>query len=286
MKTSKPIIKCLHLNEIPAGDLNYHYYHKSFEYYHTHDYWEFFVVTKGEYKHTISNKTQILSAGNAVFIHPSNEHILISLTESCEAINIMLTNDFLQETTNFFDDSFYKRLVDEKYALDLQISIAEQEKLYLLTSKLSYTTSNENTLALKKILTSSILEAIYSKLYLNENQYPPELETLILLLSTIPLNTKTPIETLAKLSNYSYSYMIKIFKLYTGMTINDYLIKRKIKTACDFLSMTNQGILEISSNLGYDSLSYFCHLFKRNVGVTPSQYRKQCKKNFNRIKKM
>ena len=63
------------------------------------------------------------------------------------------------------------------------------------------------------------------------------------------------------------------FKVATGQTPLQYLHNARIQTAKDLLQTSNLSIGEIAYRAGYQDLAHFTRLFKRLLGVTPSQYR-------------
>ena len=68
--------------------------------------------------------------------------------------------------------------------------------------------------------------------------------------------------------------LIKSFRELTGMTIVRYSTLKKIEYIKSLLMYTRYSILQISSLAGYDSLSYMISTFKKEVGVTPTVFRK------------
>ena len=74
---------------------------------------------------------------------------------------------------------------------------------------------------------------------------------------------------------FSYSRLSRLFKLYIGKSLIEYINNLKIVYAKKELRMTQKKIIEISLDLGYDSVSSFNHIFKAATTLTPSQYRKK-----------
>ncbi len=64
------------------------------------------------------------------------------------------------------------------------------------------------------------------------------------------------------------------FKQATGRTPSEYLHQVRIGTAKDLLKESNLSIAEISFKVGYSDSAYFASLFKKQVSLTPRQYRK------------
>lgn len=88
-------------------------------------------------------------------------------------------------------------------------------------------------------------------------------------------NNNISVDTVAEYVQRSSSYLSRIFKESTGMTINDYLIQLRIKRAMELLKQLDVSIEEICREIGYANVSYFNKMFKTRTGLTPGQYRQQ-----------
>ena len=71
------------------------------------------------------------------------------------------------------------------------------------------------------------------------------------------------------------SYLSHYFKAQTGETINNYITREKINKSKRLLIGSNLSLLEISSQLSFSSQQYFQSVFKKNVGMTPTEFRNQ-----------
>ncbi|MNZ97926.1 putative response regulatory protein [compost metagenome] len=81
-------------------------------------------------------------------------------------------------------------------------------------------------------------------------------------------------ERLAELVGMSASYLSRLFKQETGITLTDYLIDIRIEKAKQFLiDHPNLKNYEISQLVGYNDPVYFNKLFKKMVGETPKDYK-------------
>jgi AraC-like DNA-binding protein len=78
---------------------------------------------------------------------------------------------------------------------------------------------------------------------------------------------------LARELHLSPHHVSHLFHRATGSSITDYLISRRLREACWLLSTTTHSVQEIADNVGMTNVSYFCQLFKRYFGTTPSRYR-------------
>ncbi|MEH7387330.1 response regulator [Bacillus sp. JJ1521] len=78
----------------------------------------------------------------------------------------------------------------------------------------------------------------------------------------------------AEKAHLSTSYFCKLFKKETGTNFSDYIVKVRLQEAARLLEQTSLRISEIAERLGYSDLAYFSNSFKKQNGMTPSQYRK------------
>ena len=60
-----------------------------------------------------------------------------------------------------------------------------------------------------------------------------------------------------------------------GVTINNYVIERRITRAKQLLRFTDKTIDEIGVMVGMDSANYFSRVFRKIEGISPGEYRKQ-----------
>jgi AraC-like DNA-binding protein len=82
------------------------------------------------------------------------------------------------------------------------------------------------------------------------------------------------LEQLAKISGLSKNYLCFLFKKYSGKTIFNYIIERRIQNAIIQLLSTRKKVISIATDCGFNDLSYFNRSFKKIVGQSPSNYRK------------
>jgi len=80
---------------------------------------------------------------------------------------------------------------------------------------------------------------------------------------------------IAKNVGMGYSLFRKKFKEYTGISPAQYQIQLRINKAKELLIISSNTIKEIANNIGFDTLDYFCRMFKQKTGVTPSEFRKK-----------
>ncbi len=80
---------------------------------------------------------------------------------------------------------------------------------------------------------------------------------------------------LSKAINYDYNHLSRVFSEQEGITIEQYVINQKIEKAKELISYQQDNLTTISQKLGYSSLAHFSNQFKKVMGTTPSQFKKQ-----------
>lgn len=79
----------------------------------------------------------------------------------------------------------------------------------------------------------------------------------------------------ATLVNMNPSYLSQIFKQRMKVTFSDYITEMRINQGKELLTNSDLKIGQIAERLGYPDAAYFSNLFKKVLGQSPSDYRKQ-----------
>lgn len=79
---------------------------------------------------------------------------------------------------------------------------------------------------------------------------------------------------LADMCNLSEPYFRALFKKQMNITPTEYKNYLRIRRACEIMLVSSMSISSVSEMVGYNNVQYFCNIFKRIVGTTPTQYRK------------
>lgn len=82
------------------------------------------------------------------------------------------------------------------------------------------------------------------------------------------------IKELAKKLSYSEYYLAHMFKDKMGVTLKEYILKKKMDFACTMLSDSSVSVREVSEKLGYSAAHSFSQAFTKSIGMTPTEYRK------------
>ena len=83
------------------------------------------------------------------------------------------------------------------------------------------------------------------------------------------------ITEIEELFHYNRAYLMRAFKEYTGYTIIEYVNMVRVYKTIDPLVYTDDTILKISLNNGFNSQEYYSEKFKDVIGISPLSFRKE-----------
>ena len=87
------------------------------------------------------------------------------------------------------------------------------------------------------------------------------------------LHETITITQIANTLHFNETYLSKLFKKETQVTVNHYITHKKMEAAKKMLLYSEYSCLDIANFLAYTSQSYFIQVFKKQTGMTPLEYR-------------
>ena len=232
---------------------------------HYHSSYELYYLISGNRDYFVEDKSFSVSAGSFVLIPPSTLH----RTGGKYGLRTLI--GFRK---NFLAENFNEQIIPELVkCFDNYIITPPEEKRDYFQN------------LLKKIEKSS-----------NKTEFALNLSILLYELSKYKSDTRCD-ERISKITSYindnyhqitsigqiaeqffiSKYHLCRIFKDTLHITLIDYLNEVKIKNARYYIESTNKSFITISKLCGFNSLSYFSTVFRKIVGQSPSEYRKEIK---------
>ena len=77
----------------------------------------------------------------------------------------------------------------------------------------------------------------------------------------------------------SMGYLQSLYKKKFGVSCMDDVIRSRVRRAKDLLTNTDETVLSIASQCGYNNVEHFCRQFKSVCGTTPKNYRTDIRKS-------
>ncbi|MGN1078039.1 MAG: helix-turn-helix domain-containing protein [Candidatus Gallimonas sp.] len=241
---------------------------------HSHNHYEFFILTKGRVRHVLNGKEMALKTGVVQFIRPGDIHgFRLFPGEQCEHVNIAITEGMFRKLCDVLGVDVYEYMKNSRentFKLSLEDFGSYVHMAQIVTA--SPSDDPEMYAMFVKNLIVNLIVCFRQRQTLGSDSRPRWFQDLIYELHQPRMLNVTAKEVYA-LANYSPAMINKYFRQYTDMTVTEYLRTIKLNYAKNMLEKTNFTALTISMRLGFDSLSYFNSMFKREVGKTPNQYR-------------
>ena len=252
---------------------------------HTHDYWEFMLVTEGELQHNINGSTEILKQGDLRLIRPNDLHMVKKHTEQVKHINFIISNDLMKKQFDILGEGIFETLIARQ--MPLSIVLSERTTQLYVTHALNIQSTPVDheyyRLLLSQFFNLFIQDLIKYLLSADKKASGSLPAAVIAVMDAIKNqdNLQKTLGEIVQVSDYSYVHLSRLFKENLKMTLSDYFTASRMNTARLFLENTDKTILEISMLVGYGSLSHFNKVFKNHFKITPSQYRRKWKELYN-----
>ncbi len=262
----------------PSMPLTSHQIYHDYPRFHTHDYWEFFIVTDGCYRHEINGLSMKASVGNAYLIRPEDCHAIFDEgKEKSGHLNILIQSEAIEETCAFISPALLEKL-RKPQCLACSLSPRQVKRITDTCNMLRFgKLKDENEFKLySQLLMNDIVSIIFDQNILFHDDRPKWLNQIIAEMQR-PENASWGVNDVLERVDYSHAHFAKLFKHYMGMSLVSYLAIVKMNVAHDYLLHSDLPINEIAAELGYESNSHFNHVFHKHYHTSPSQYRKEKK---------
>ncbi|MCX7715289.1 MAG: AraC family transcriptional regulator [Clostridia bacterium] len=240
--------------------------------FHSHNAYEIYILSSGQRNIFLKNQIYKTESGDAAMIKPDVPHrsfgsvsyggICISFSEEC------LRRNFSLRERHMILACFEKPIISlSKDALEMvwrKAKDVESEHMskreYLLDTaeflnKYAPYSNSEDKLTLQTDLSpiGNYIQEHYTQI--------------------------NGLDDLVKRFRVSKSYLCRIFKKQTKITVTDYINSLRIQHACQLLTETDLPVKEIGRMCGYKSVIYFNRVFKTIMEDTPCTIREKAKKS-------
>ncbi|MDF1752736.1 MAG: AraC family transcriptional regulator [Verrucomicrobiales bacterium] len=118
------------------------------------------------------------------------------------------------------------------------------------------------------------LSELLNRIVIEKTTTEPDIVTKAKRYINANLEDKITLEKTAQHAGISSYYFCKLFKQHTGMTLTEYINRRRVEWAKRQLLDPRSRITEIAYDVGFQSLSQFNRSFSKYTGMSPSQFRK------------
>ncbi len=243
---------------------------------HYHNYYEIFLMLKGDARHIVNDTEHILTPGNLLFIRDFDCHEYIRKNnEKFDFINLAFKKSEFDSMCDFLGENF-----DPGFLLGLErppavlLTESEKNKVYFSLSELI----NTEDIPLVRIKFKKLLLDLFTTFFLN---YKPLRTDIPLWLEVTyekmkkPQNFISGIERMYEISGKSREHISRCLRRYYNTTPTDLICDLRLNHCANMLLSSNLSITDICYECGFDNISWFYKIFLKKYKMPPGQYRRE-----------
>jgi len=267
-----------------GSDLRYHTLVSDGTALHTHEFAEFFLIISGKVKHLVNSEYQELNTGSLVFIRPTDIHGFEQFDVStCELVNVAFKLEFLLDLSTYLGNDFFLRKYTGPVTSPVfKLSLLETDELANRLIRMNALQSTAHDIARLKI--KIMLADIFTRFFLDaelsnfNSEYPEWFEQLNLEMVKHQ-NLRGGLARMKQLAPCTQEHLCKCYRKYLDKTPTEFINELRIKSAAKRIVETDEKILGVAMELGFQSLSRFYNMFKKFYGISPAKYRSMSRQN-------
>ena len=249
---------------------------------HTHEYFQIYYIVKGSLKHFLENKSSTLYQSDMFIIPPKVVHH-ISPEPNTVFYSFSFMPDFLGEANQSgkLVTLFLRNLLADKDLLP-KVSIASEDVFHIESiMERMLNEFNCKDFGFSEIIHSYavLLVAVLARNYFTKNTLPQYFDNskqfVLHCIEYIENNftDQITLDEISKRSAMSKNSFCDLFYKLTGHSFNSYLNICRIKKATEYIK-DGYKITAIYGLCGYNDFSTFYRNFKKIMGVSPKDYKK------------
>lgn len=245
-------------------------YRKSAEL-HSHEFYEVEIVLLGTGEQLINGEKYKYKRGSVWIMTPADFHEY-SCDGEIEVFGIYFTEKLLP-------GSIIDKIFSKNYSQVIQLSEEKTEDVRRLIENVESVMKYEDYS--REALIKKLIECIFITIMSEEGgmEERKKKEPILIARRYIELHYREnpSLEEVARVIGKSPVYFSKYFYLNEGVYYTDYLNRQKINCAKFLLSESTLSATDICYEAGFSSFSNFLRVFKKEVGLTPTEFRKKQK---------
>jgi len=243
---------------------------------HRHGTYELYYMVKGQREYFIEDRFFMVEEGDFVLIPRKVFH----RTDGNGGLRYLV----------HFSDSFLRKFFAEETINGLlgripflfrgEARVREQLSGILSTMLAEFRQAEETQRPQNELkLSGYVYQLLFTMAYANNtyvpHDYADERITRIIQYINENYNHITDIDQIAEHFFISKYHLCRYFRKNLGIPLMAYLNTIKITRACDMMKAGCSNMTKIAMECGFNSSSYFCKVFKKERGISPTEYRKK-----------
>lgn len=231
---------------------------------HAHKFSQCLVYLSGQGRQRIGGAVYTISSGTAVFVPLSKQHAFHRLADRHPICLIM----------DFDWRGISKR---PPQVTPLPLSVLREIKQQLAGISHLQRRPNPGPQLTMSALVINLLNVILAGMGLADPRQPEPLSTVSRKVDALfgaPESAGLPLGKLSGLAGYQHDYLNRLLKRHAGLTLGQYRARKLVARAQQLLRQKN-SVATVSSMLGFSEPNYFARWFRKQTGMTPTEWRQR-----------
>lgn len=247
---------------------------------HIHDCYEIYYSVFGGKQFLVDNKVYTINPGDIFVINQYESHYISQVDrEAHERIIISIHPDFLKYlSTEATDLSYCFTHRPVNFSHKIALNKEQQQRFMYYINKITSAKDYGSDLLERAAFIELMLMLVHT-CQKNSDTITDDIQSFkynklvddIILYINQNISKETSLGEISSHFFISESYLCRIFKTATGMTINKYVTARRISIAKALLA-DNLSLNEVCEQCGYNNYSNFVKAFTKTVGISPKKY--------------
>lgn len=253
---------------------------ENIEFPHKHNFYSIMWITKGRSKQNIDYGNYTIAENTLFFISPGQLHLLEEW-QDIEGFVVLFTEQFflqifqnknilfeLSYLDNLYENPFLQLTKEDKIIIQPVVDLLYQE-CYNVEQSL------EIIQALLLVLLRRIQKLFSAKNYQDNNKQQIVVFKQFKKMVELDFAKNISVSDYASQLNISTHQLNTFVKAISGKTTSQIIRERTILEAQQLLNFSELTVSQIADKLGFEDSSYFARFFKKQVGLSPQDFRKK-----------
>ena len=238
---------------------------------HHHRSFEIYYMFKGKREYFIEDRFFVINEGDIVVIPRGVFHRTSG--EGGLRYLVHFSERFLEK---YFTQAALHPLLD-KMPFVFRGEPALRERFLLLLEQMNVVYSKSGAFVDEHLLAGSLYQVLFSIAFGNNTyisaDHTDKRITKVVQYINENFNTIKDVDEIAEEFYISKYHLCRSFKKNLGISLISYLNTIKIRQACTMIREGNANLTEIAMQSGFNSSSYFSKVFRKETGISPTDYR-------------
>lgn len=271
----KDIKKHIHFMHIPV----------EFRYteFHLHDYFEIYFFISGNAKYFIEKKVYSLNHGDLLITNNNEIHKSVVVPGQIYDVISMQVDPSLLHLLSSPEYSLLNCFINRPNGENNKIFLEENElKTVIDLLEKIENTYNSQVLGFEILLISYLMQLLTiinsnfkGSIQNRDSLVAPDRLTEVLEYIDFNLHDDLSLKTLESKFNINKFYLSRLFKKTFGSTLHEYILFKRLSMAKRLLK-NGKNVTEACELSGFNDYFHFIRIFKRYVGTSPGQFKKEC----------